>query len=145
MNARRRPVLGEVRFRHGDEHVADRAGRRVCERIFRIHIALAVRKPSSHVTQGRPRNNESVRGFAVAAKPKYCWFDPLRWLFRYAWMHVIGYYRFGDSIEDRMHGEVHALTSRNAKSLPVPGIQSRSLCYILVHSAPPQSIPRQDS
>ena len=88
MNAWRRPVLGEVRFRHEDGHFADRAGRRVCERIFRIHIALAVRKPSSHVTQGRPRNNESVRGFAVAAKPKYCWFDPLRWLFRYAWMHV---------------------------------------------------------
>lgn len=81
-------MLGEACFRHEDGHFADQAGRRVCERIFCIHIGLAVRKPSSHVTQGRPRNNESVRGFAVAAKPKYCWFDPLRWLFRHAWMHV---------------------------------------------------------
>ena len=88
MKAQRWPLLDGLGFRHEDAHVADRTGRRVCERIFRIHIALAVRKPSSHVTQGRPRNNESVRGFAVAAKPKYCWFDPLRWLFRFAWMHV---------------------------------------------------------
>ena len=81
-------MLGEVRFRHEDRHFADRAGRRVCERIFYIYIALAFRKLFSQAAQGQPRNNENVRGFAVAAKPKYCWFVPLRWLFRYAWMHV---------------------------------------------------------
>ena len=88
MKAQRWPLLDGLGFRHEDGHVADRTGRRVCECIFCIYIALAFRKLFSQAAQGQPRNNENVRGFAVAAKPKYRWFVPLRWLFRYAWMHV---------------------------------------------------------
>lgn len=63
-------MLDRVRFCYEEEHFADRAGRRVCERIFCIDICLAVRKPSSQVTQGRSLKNQSVRGLGVAAKSK---------------------------------------------------------------------------
>ena len=62
-------MLDGVRFRHEDVHLADRTGRRVYERIFRIDIGLMIRRPFSQGTQGRP-GKSNVRGFTVAAQPE---------------------------------------------------------------------------